>query len=118
MDIHADEKHGGQEIDSVSKPSDAPAIKHEHVETSMTREEAPAEMINGVPYWRTKLFIGSFWAIGFGVLACYAGFAMPANTLSLINADIGQYTIQIAPYSIDNAQVQAQTSLGFLSCGL
>ena len=50
----------------------------------------PAEYINGKPYWRTSLFLGSFWAIGLGVLACYAGFAMPANTLALIDADLGQ----------------------------
>ncbi|KAH0845932.1 siderophore iron transporter [Fonsecaea pedrosoi] len=50
---------------------------------------APSEYINGKPYWRTKRFQGSFWAIGFGCLACYAGFAMPANTLALINDDIG-----------------------------
>ncbi|KIW81115.1 hypothetical protein Z517_04138 [Fonsecaea pedrosoi CBS 271.37] len=52
-------------------------------------EHAPAEYINGKPYWQTSLFLGSFWAIGLGVLACYAGFAMPANTLPLINEDIG-----------------------------
>ena len=51
----------------------------------------PAELINGTPYWRTKLFMGSFWAMGLGVLACYSGFAMPANTLALINDSIGIY---------------------------
>lgn len=49
----------------------------------------PSELAGGVPYWRSKLFLGSLNAIGFGVLACYAGFAMPANTLALINENIG-----------------------------
>lgn len=61
-----------------------------HAGVVRPEEPAPAEYINGVPYWRTPLFLGSFWAIGFGVLACYAGFAMPANTLALIDADIGE----------------------------
>lgn len=66
--------------------NDYSAPPEKHVPHS---EYVPAEYINGKPYWRTSLFVGSFWAIGFGVLACYAGFAMPANTLALINADIG-----------------------------
>lgn len=57
-------------------------------------EHAPTEMIDEKPYWRTAKFVGTFWAIGFGVLACYAGFSMPANTLALINTDIGMLSVR------------------------
>ena len=70
-------------VEDVAAPA-SPIPHHEH---------APAEVINGKAYWRTGHFVGSFCAIGFGVLACYAGFAMPANTLALINADIGKSSV-------------------------
>ncbi|KAI1615939.1 fungal trichothecene efflux pump [Exophiala viscosa] len=85
MDNTTQEKIHDVRIEDSSQPGLAgPTDKIQHSE-----EHVPAELINGVPYWRTKLFLGSFWAIGFGLLACYAGFAMPANTLGLIDADIG-----------------------------
>lgn len=77
VNVHAVEDNASSQHAGVSHHEDA-AVPH-----------GPSEFIDGVPYWRTKLFLGSLNAIGFGALACYAGFAMPANTLALINEDIG-----------------------------
>lgn len=35
-------------------------------------------------------FIGTYFAVCLGALACYGGFVMPATSLALINEDIGQ----------------------------
>jgi len=49
-----------------------------------------AEEVQDKPFWLTSLFIGSYFALSFGVLGYYSGFAMPSNTLSIINGDIGE----------------------------
>lgn len=62
----------------------------EHMLPSDASGDGPSEYIDGKAYWKTPKFIGTFAAIGLGLNACYAGFAMPANTLALIDADIGE----------------------------
>lgn len=82
--------HEKVNIDTVDEGDRASAHHADYAHHEVVAGGA-SEYINGVPYWRTKLFLGSLNAIGFGALACYAGFAMPANTLALINEDIGMF---------------------------
>lgn len=53
----------------------------------------PPGYVNGRPFWQNYLFIGTYLALCLGLSGYYAAFAMPSNTLAIINADIG---IQIA----------------------
>ena len=87
----SNEKVNVETVDNSHQPS-AHNGEYNHHEGEVVAGGAN-EYINGVPYWRTKLFLGSLNAIGFGALACYAGFAMPANTLALINEDIGTFAM-------------------------
>ncbi|OAL39423.1 hypothetical protein AYO20_01293 [Fonsecaea nubica] len=47
------------------------------------------QTVSSKPFWQSPLFIGSYLAMSLGVTGYYTGFAMPSNTLSIINADIG-----------------------------
>lgn len=40
-------------------------------------------------YYRSSSFIGTFTAVCLGLICSQLGFVLPANTLPLINADIG-----------------------------
>lgn len=42
-------------------------------------------------YYRSANFLGTFAAVCMGIICSYLGWVLPANTLSLINDDIGLY---------------------------
>lgn len=68
-----------------------PALKP----ASASSDETPHDntLINGKPFWQTAFFLGTYLAIALSACGYYAAFAMPSNTLSIINADIGELTI-------------------------
>jgi hypothetical protein len=49
------------------------------------------DMPNG--YYMTPSFIGTFFAVGIGTMCHYLGFVLPANTITVINEDIGECSL-------------------------
>lgn len=50
--------------------------------------EDVVEITHGTPY-RDINFLGTYLACALGAVASYGGYVMPATSLALINADIG-----------------------------
>lgn len=84
------ETHHQAEVDSSSPGMTQTTQKHGviHVE----RDHQPAAELTDKPFWRTPLFLGTYLALSLSLMGYYAGFAMPSNTLSIIDADLGKPT--------------------------
>lgn len=102
-------------LSSSEKEDEAYASQHENISPNPSSPGLDGEVVapsavggdlNNLPpgYYRSLPFVGTMVAAWLAYTACYTGFILPSNVLTIINQDIGpdpNYTMVGTIVSID-----------------
>jgi hypothetical protein len=85
-----------QYIDPVANGVNGTSLENDKLSTERLGQEIDPQAVGGsfsdLPkgYYISPSFLGTFMAVGLGTACHYLGFVLPANTISIINEDIGE----------------------------